>query len=109
MKHHQKIDERSLAFGRAIASQLKEHPEIVSRAQATLDRWMKTCSPRTLPALQQWQAALEGPLEAVIALLTDDDERCAQLRQSNPFAGVLSQEQRKTILRQFQSNDPAAA
>jgi hypothetical protein len=107
MPNHQVIDERSLAFGQAIATKLLEKPELVDRARTTLRRWMTTCSPRALPALLEWQIALDGPLDGVVALLTNRDDRSRRLRQSNPFAGVLSNEERNAILRRFHSTDTA--
>jgi hypothetical protein len=108
MKRHGHIDERSLAFGRAIAGKLVQHPELVQRARATVTRWMTVSSPRTSSTLQEWLAALDGPLAPVVALLTSTDERATRLRQSNPFAGVLSQQERNAILRRFQKYDTAA-
>jgi hypothetical protein len=52
---------------------------------------------------------LDGPPEGVVAVLTGEDERATRLRQSNPFAGVLSQQERNAILLQFESHDPATA
>ena len=109
MKSHRQIDERSLAFGRAIADRLTGHPELVTRARATLVRWLGTCSPGARPALEEWLAALDGPREGVVALLTGADERAVRLRQSNPFAGVLSPQERTAILRRFESHDAASA
>lgn len=108
MKDHRDIDKRSLAFGRAIAARLQEHPEFVVRARLTILRWMETCSPRSQLALEEWLAALDGPIEGVLALLTSPDERATRLRQSNPFTGVLSSPERNQILREFQSNDTAS-
>ena len=109
MKSHRHIDERSLAFGHAIATRLVGHPELIDSARATLHRWMITSSAGTHPALHEWLAVLDQPLEAVISLLTRDDEHAVRLRQSNPFTGVLSQAQRTAILRQFESYDTASA
>lgn len=108
MKDHVLIDERSLAFGRAVAARLADDPELMGRARATVVRWLATCSPHVHPALREWLVALDGPAEGVIALLTGRDERAVRLRQSNPFAGVLSQRERTAILRQFESYDTAA-
>jgi hypothetical protein len=108
MKDHRLIDQRSLAFGRAIAARLPGHPEIVERAKATLARWQETCSPRARQTLHEWEAILAGPLDGIIALLTSMDQRAIRLRQSNPFAGVLSQQERNVILRQFQVYDAAS-
>lgn len=108
MSNHHRIDERSLAFGRAIAARLAGHPEILSRARATVIRWIETGSPRAGSDFQEWLTALNGPADGVIALLTGSDERAVRLRQSNPFAGVLSPRERTDIHKQFQAHDAAA-
>lgn len=105
MPSHQVIDQRSVAFGRAIAAKLEAHPELIARAQATLTRWMTTATPNVVPALEEWSQVLHGPLAGVIDLLTNPDERSTRLRQSNPFTGALSPAERNAILRQFQSHD----
>ena len=109
MRSHQWIDQRSLAFGRAIAARLESHPEVIAEARATLLRWLTTCSPGTRRTLQEWLDILDGPPGGVIAILIGEDERATRLRQSNPFAGVLSQQERNAILLQFESHDPATA
>lgn len=107
VKSHCQIDERSLAFGHAIAARLAEHPALIDRARATLTRWLTTCSPRTRPALQEWLTALDGPPEAVRAILTSTDERATRLRQSSPFTGVLTEQERTEILKRFEKHDAA--
>ena len=111
MADHRLIDERSLAFGRAIAARLAADPSLVERARANVVRWMRTATPGAKPDLAAWSAALDGPVEGVIRLLTDDaDERATRLRQSNPFAGVLSRHERLAILKRFhERHDPATA
>lgn len=106
---HQRIDERSLAFGRLIAERVAARPDLIAQARETATRWLQTCSPGSQSTLREWLAALEGPVEGVLHLLTSRDERSTRLRQSNPFAGVLSQQERNAILRQFHRHDPAAA
>lgn len=107
MKDHGLIDERSLAFGHAIATHLKERPELLEVARENITRWMKTCTPRVRPELEEWLGTLNAPLDGVLHLLTSRDERSVRLRQSNPFAGVLSQRERTEILLQFQAYDAA--
>lgn len=109
MKDHRLIDERSLAVDRLTAEKISAHPELVDRARATLARWLQTCSPRVRPVLLEWQSVLDGPREELLALLVATDERATRLRQSSPFAGILSAEERAAIIRQFRSHDPAAA
>jgi len=43
-----------------------------------------------------------------LKLLTGTDERAIRLRQSNPFAGLLSQLERNEILLRFESYDKTA-
>src|SRR5215216_2353654 len=108
MLDHHVIDERSLAFGHAIAIRLRECPELIERARATLHRWLQSCSPRARAALEEWLAVLDQPVESVSALLTEAGERAVRLRQSNPFAGVLAPEERNAILKRFIRHDPAS-
>ena len=105
MQDHRQIDLRSLAFGRAIAAHLQKRPELISVAKDNLRRWLTTCSAGTRSTLLEWQQIIDGPVEGVIALLTDTGERATRLRQSNPFAGVLSNQERNAILLAFDHND----
>ena len=109
MKTHTAIDQRSLALGQAVAARLRDDPSLIQRGQGTLSRWLKTCSPRVRPALQEWEAVLQNPVSHVMEVLTATDERSVRLRQSNPFAGVLSSRERTTILKEFAVYDAASA
>ncbi|MDW8310234.1 MAG: hypothetical protein RMK20_12750 [Verrucomicrobiales bacterium] len=108
MKHHRLIDERSLAFDRLTAAKVAANPELVARARATLQRWLGSCSPRVRPVLLEWQAVLDGPLDELLALLTATDERATRLRQSSPFAGILTPAERTAILKEFHQRDSTA-
>ena len=109
MAGHQTIDDRSLAFGRAIAERLSAEPQRLTEASATLNRWLRTCSPGARPALFEWLAAVDESVDAVEAILTGRDERSVRLRQSNPFVGVLSAQERAAIMRRFRVNDARRA
>jgi hypothetical protein len=102
------IDERSLALAQAIADRLRTDPTLVELARANLERWSQSCSPRARSTLQEWKSVLDGPIDGVIALLTAHDERATRLRQSNPFAGALSQKVRNEIFLRFQARDQTA-
>jgi len=109
MKHHREIDERSLAFGRVIASRIRQDRALIDRARVTIHRWLLTSSPRVRGTLEEWLGVLEGPLENVVDLLTGTSERAVRMRQSNPFTGVLSNQERNAILRKFASHDTKSA
>ncbi|WP_024285346.1 hypothetical protein [Cellulomonas sp. KRMCY2] len=53
--------------------------------------------------LDAWAALLDGPLEELIAMLTGTTERCRDLRQLSPFAGLLSEDERRVVLAQFRA------
>ena len=109
MNDHGLIDQRSLAFDRLTAEKVAADPALVERAGATLARWLQTCSPRVRPVLLEWQGVLDGPRAELLALLVATDERAVRLRQSSPFAGVLSPAERAVILKEFRQHDPATA
>jgi hypothetical protein len=109
MKDHRLIDERSLAFDRVVARKLRANPDLINKAQTNLRRWLVTCSAGVRPVLLEWQRLLEGPTEALFAHLQATDERAARLRQSSPFCGVITAEERNRILREFHARESSAA
>jgi hypothetical protein len=108
MKSHELIDQRSLAFGQAIAARLEKNPELIDQARATLQRWLGTSSPGVQKTLQEWMAAFDAGPTSVVSLLTGTDERAVRLRQSSPFAGLLPDEERNAILLRFEAYDKSA-
>ncbi|MEM9478600.1 MAG: hypothetical protein AAGA58_02945 [Verrucomicrobiota bacterium] len=109
MNSHQLIDERSLAFDRLIAKKLKADPALVERAKANIERWLEATSPRSRPALLEWKKILEKPIDDICDQLLAFDENAKRLRQSSPFAGMLTQAERTAILRDYQDRESDAA
>ena len=109
MKDHRLIDERSLALHRAVAEKLRAQPALLGRAKANLQRWEADASPRVRPVFAEWRSLLDGPFDGLLALLTADDAPATRLRQSSPFAGLLTASERFAILREFQAHDSLAA
>jgi len=109
VKDHRLIDERSLAFDRLTATKIVADPALIERARTTLRRWLAAASPRVRPVLLEWEALLKAPLEELLAVLAATDERAVRLRQSSPFAGILSTAERTAILREFQQRESSAA
>ena len=46
----------------------------------------------------QWEELLRRPLTEIRHAITADDQRGRDLRQNSPFAGVLSEPERRRIL-----------
>jgi hypothetical protein len=104
MRSHEWIDERSLALDRQIAAKLQADPSLLGRAHATLDRWLAQ-RPGAVPSvLREWQEILaHWPLARILELLTSPAEDACRLRQSSPFCGILSLEDRLAILKEYES------
>jgi hypothetical protein len=97
---HRRIDERSLALHRAMADKLREQAELLQIARDNIARWRVTAG-RSLPYLDEWQRMLDGPLDKLLSAIESDGERMTALRQSSPFAGVLTPRERWAIYERF--------
>jgi hypothetical protein len=70
-------------------------------ALANVDRWLRTTRSA---ALLEWRQLLETtPVTELVELLRSPSERATWLRQSSPFAGLLTPQERLTILREYES------
>jgi transcriptional regulator with XRE-family HTH domain len=94
-----RADRRSLALHRKVLDHLLRDPEPVrSRGRRNLVV-MRQANPEARPWLDEWERLLEGPMHELGGALISTDEHARALRQSSPFAGVLSQEERLEALR----------
>lgn len=99
VRSHEWIDRRSLALHEAVARKLEVAPELLAVARANLERWLAS---GPVVALLEWRRLIdEQPIEQVVAVLRSDDESARRLRQSSPFAGILSTSERHAILQQY--------
>src|SRR6266404_5594883 len=103
-RSHDWIDARSLALGRAVAERLEANPELLEVARRNLQRWLSVAGDRPLPAHVEWLRLLQTqPLPKLLELLRADDETARRLRQSSPFAGLLSPQDRWRILEDYEA------
>jgi len=109
MQTHQSIDERSLAMDRLIAEKIQQDPALVNTAREILSRWMISADASVLPTFKEWTTILELPLEEILDVLQGGDERCVRLRQSSPFCGILSQEERTRFLLEYERRESIPA
>jgi hypothetical protein len=102
MRSHQWIDERSLALHEAVAARLEAQPQLLEVARGNLKRWLAA---RPAAALCEWQRLLDSlPLPQLLQLLRSPEEAAVRLRQSSPFAGILSPAERQAILARYESS-----
>jgi len=99
---HDRIDRRSLALHKAIAAKLRAEPQLLEIARDNLNRWSATGG-ASQPYWDAWRELLQLPLEDLLALIQEDSPRMTELRQSNPFAGILEPKERWHIYDTFES------
>jgi hypothetical protein len=107
-RHHDWVEERSRALHQAVGEHLLRDSSLVDFAGQQLDRWEASSlaegNRRVLPAFRAWRDQLDTlSLEGLIAFLGEDSALATRLRQSSPFAGVLSEEERLAIFERFES------
>jgi hypothetical protein len=92
---HRTAELRSLAYHRALAICLRK--PMVDEARRRLRRWEdeERIDPRYARA---WEIVLALPIEGIRDAITKDDARGRDLRQNSPFAGMLSEQERRKIL-----------
>ena len=100
---HQRIDRRSLAMHRAIADKLRANPALMEIAHENLERWSRSM-PRSQPYWDAWRELLRRPTEEILARIVEDSERMTALRQTSPFAGVLTPRERWAIYARFEQS-----
>jgi hypothetical protein len=93
---HRQTDLRALAYHRAVAKRLS--PAVIDAARRRLDRWRKEgrIHPRWA---DEWDQVLGQPFDQIATVIGEDSQSAADLRQSSPFAGTLSDHERRQILR----------
>jgi hypothetical protein len=92
---HGRASARSLAYHSAVASKLDRR--MLDEARHVLRRWRQQdrIDPRYA---ERWEAVLDKSLSEVRATLLDESTAGDDLRQSSPFAGLLSEPERRRIL-----------
>jgi hypothetical protein len=85
---------------RAIAAKLRSDPSLLKIAHDNLERWSKTGS-ASQSYWDAWREILKRPLSEILDLLVEDSERMTDMRQTSPFAGILTPKERWAIYAHF--------
>ena len=101
MKNPQQYDRFTLAYLGAVLSEAKKDEQILSRAQATLQRWklLRNDAPAA-PCRQEWCDLLHSSADVIESVVCIETEFAAEMRKNSPFAGVLPPQQRLALIRQ---------
>jgi hypothetical protein len=101
-RSHEAIDRRSLLLHRVISSRIQRDPALIGRVNETVAKWLRSRPHST--ALAEWRDLLaRHNIGGVVRVLRSRGEEAARLRQSSPFAGILTEEERSRIFRRYAS------
>ena len=98
---HRIIEVRSLAMHCLAAQKIMRDPALLDRVRCTLGAWRASYGKDAPRALDEWAAILRRSWPEIAAFITDPGERATRLRQSTPFAGMLSVRERERIYAAF--------
>jgi hypothetical protein len=95
---HDRAERRNRAYHAALAKRLRK--ETVRRALHQLWRWTEegNIDPRYA---EEWETVLRRPVADVRRVLAEDSQWARDLRQNSPFAGLLSEAERRKILQEI--------
>ncbi|MBI4192293.1 MAG: hypothetical protein HY525_17360 [Betaproteobacteria bacterium] len=100
---HRIIEARSLAMHCLTAQKIERNLALLDQVRRTLATWRSRYGEDTPRALDEWEAILRRPWPEIAAFITDQGARAARLRQSTPFAGVLSPRERERVYAAFRA------
>ncbi len=95
---HDRARRRNFAYHQLVARDLRR--QTVDQALHTIWKWRGQGRVDDRYA-DQWEQLLRRPVQEVKLLLAEDSERADDLRQNSPFAGVLSEPERRRILEEI--------
>jgi excisionase family DNA binding protein len=93
----------SLWLHRALAGKIVHNPSVVLAAASINLRRLRRLHPegQAWEWLDRWDALLDEGVEAVLDALTSSAEYAVELRRASPFAGILTEAERRTVLDAF--------
>jgi len=92
------LQRRSLEMHRLVVEKIRSDPELFEVARATLARWRTIVCQSSQPYLMEWESRM-ADRDACLAFAVEDSEHASDMRQSSPFAVLLSNDERLDFLR----------
>jgi hypothetical protein len=100
---HRLLEARSLAMHAVIARKIERDPKLLQIAHQNVERWSAKQHGAVPAWLEEWRHLLNQSWQDVAALITDPGDNAARLRQSSPFAGILTNQERWRIHETFRA------
>jgi hypothetical protein len=93
---HRVPELQALAYHRAIAERLDD--QIVDEARRRLRRWSRAGRIDRRWS-EVWERILALPLPEIRSAISADSKRARELRQTSPFAGILTEQERRRLVK----------
>jgi len=100
---HRLLEARSLAMHAVIAQKIERDPALLDVPHNNLKRWRARWETEAPAWYGEWCGIMNRPWPEIASIITEPSEEGARLRQSSPFAGVLSAAERKRIYEAFRA------
>lgn len=100
---HRLLEARSLAMHAVIAQKIDRDPKLLDIPRNNLKRWNARWEKEPPSWYGEWRGIMNRPWPEIAAIITEPSEEGARLRQSSPFAGVLSAGERRRIYEAFRA------
>ena len=100
---HRLLEARSLAMHAVIAQKITRDLKLLDVPRNNLKRWNARWEGEAPAWYREWRRIMDRPWPEIAAIITEPSEEGARLRQSSPFARVLSSVERKRIYEAFRA------
>jgi hypothetical protein len=101
MKTHLELDARSLALHQLVVAKIRRDPKLFEYVLGTLERWRREVAAMSQPYVAAWRQAAAQGMEACLSLAEEDSPRGAEMRQSSPFVGILTPQERSQFFKEW--------
>ncbi|WP_454869820.1 hypothetical protein [Pseudomonas putida] len=98
MNIHELHDEYSRRAHCLIADKLRLNPHLIEAARDNLNKIAKELSPQSI-SFMEWEIILKCDVESICEFIIQKSDHLQELRQSSPFSGILTEEERRILRR----------
>lgn len=103
-----RVEEKSLAIHRLIAARILQDPTpTLRKARANLAKLRSADRGNSARWLDEWDGLLARPTDEIVTAMLARTQHGIDLRQMTPFAGVLTDAERRKALRSVPRTDAA--